>query len=272
MIAFQHGPLAVFQSALYQTNSAVIEGNEFVLVTDPAWLPHEVDAIADYVQSVRAGRPLYLLLTHADYDHILGAGAFPNAIVIASRAFADCPDKMQAAARARAWDSEYYVRRPYAVDYPNVDIAAEDGQSLVLGSSRLMFHAAPGHTADGLVTLVEPHRVCIAGDYLSDLEFPLLQDSAAYERTLLRLDVLCQSRVIHTLVPGHGTPATDRDEVRRRLHTSFDYIAMLRALLASGDDAALNALPATYPFPDGLRAFHAANIALLRAEAGENVG
>jgi hydroxyacylglutathione hydrolase len=49
MILFQQDQLTVFQSALFRTNSAVIEGDSFVLVVDSTWLPQEVEEIRQHV-------------------------------------------------------------------------------------------------------------------------------------------------------------------------------------------------------------------------------
>ena len=268
MIAFQQNQITVFQSALFQTTSAVVEGAGFVLVVDPTWLPQEVEEIAAHVRSVRAGRDLYLLFTHSDFDHILGCGAFPGAITIASRAFQDSPNKERSVQAVRAWDSEYYIRRPYAVSYPAVDIvAAGDGQELVLGETRLTFYAAPGHNPDGLWTVIEPHGILLAGDYLSDIEFPYIyQSSTAYEQTLSKLDGILERHSVGVLVPGHGQVTTDREEMRARQQQSFDYITALRAHITSGDQTAIDAMPASYLFPLGMTSFHAENQTLMRQE------
>lgn len=143
MIAFQQNQITVFQSALFQTTSAVIEGDRFVLIVDPTWLPQEVEDIAAHVRQIRAGRDLFLLFTHSDFDHILGGGAFPEAVTIASRAFRDNPNKERSVQAVRAWDSEYYIERPYTVRYPEISIAAAtDGQELTLGETRLTLRCA----------------------------------------------------------------------------------------------------------------------------------
>lgn len=269
MIAFQDNQITVFQSALFQTTSAVVEGAGFVLVVDPTWLPQEVEDIAAFVRRVRAGRALYLLFTHSDFDHILGYGAFPDAITIAGRAFQDSPSKERSVQAVRAWDSEYYVRRPYAVVYPEISItAAGDGQALALGETRLTFYAAPGHTPDGLWTVIEPHGILIAGDYLSDIEFPYIyQSSTAYEETLEKLDGILKRHSVSVLVPGHGQVTTDQKEMRERQRQSFEYITALRAHIASGDQAAIDAMLAGYAFPLGMASFHAGNQKLMRQES-----
>lgn len=64
-----------------------------VLLVDPTWLPHEVEEISDHVAHIRNVKPLYLLFTHSDYDHVLGYKAFPDAITIGSKEMAGCLNK-----------------------------------------------------------------------------------------------------------------------------------------------------------------------------------
>ncbi len=269
MIAFQHSRLFVFQSALFQTNAAVIEGDSFVLVVDPTWLPQEVEQIAEFVHTIRAGRTLYTLFTHSDFDHILGYGAFPDAITIASQAFAENADKKRSVDKIRAWDSEYYVQRPYDIRYPQVDIvAAFDGQELMIGETRLTFYSAPGHNPDGLFAVVEPHGILIAGDYLSDIEFPYIyQSSAAYEETLGKMDGMLARHAVRVLVPGHGHVTTDLGEMRNRQRRSQGYIRALRRHINAGDQLALDTMLDEYAFPQGMKTFHEGNQTLMRAEA-----
>lgn len=271
MITFQQNRLTVFQSALFQTTSAVVEGDGFVLVADPTWLPQEVEEIARYVHALRAGRDLYLLFTHSDFDHILGEGAFPDAVTIAGRKFADNPNTERSVQAIRAWDGEYYVQRPYEVRYPEIGIvAARDGQELVIGEARLTFYEAPGHNPDGLFTIIEPHGVLIAGDYLSDIEFPYIyHSSTAYEETLGKLDGIWERHDIRALVPGHGQVTTDQGQMRERQQRSFAYIRELRAHLAAGDQDAIDAMLAEYAFPLGMKSFHEGNQKLMREEMAE---
>ena len=271
MIIFQQNRIVVFQSVLFQTTSTVIEGDDFVLVVDPTWLPQEVEDIAAYVRKIRADRDLYLLFTHSDFDHILGGAAFPDAITIASQAFQDNPDKERSTQAVRAWDSEYYIQRPYAVSYPKVHIAAaSEGQELTLGETRFTFYAAPGHNPDGLWTVIEPHGVLIAGDYLSDIEFPYIyQSSTAYEQTLTKLDGILKRHSIRVLVPGHGQVTEDLAEMRLRQRQSSEYIRTLRGLVAGDNQPGIDAMLQRYLFPLGMKSFHQGNQKLMRQELSE---
>ena len=139
MIKFRKGALTVFESALYKTTSTVIQGEDAVLIVDPCWLPHEVEEIRRYADDAAVnGKRKYVLFTHSDFDHIIGYGAFPDADVIASAAFADKDE----AARAKiveqilAFDDDYYLERQYEIRYPEVSLRVEgDGQQLQLGAS-----------------------------------------------------------------------------------------------------------------------------------------
>ena len=85
--------LVVLESELFRTTSTIIHTSDYILIVDPNWLPREVEYIYDLVNQFPANIPRYLLFTHSDYDHIIGANAFPEAIVIASKAFSENPNK-----------------------------------------------------------------------------------------------------------------------------------------------------------------------------------
>src|SRR4051812_4195265 len=93
MIQFQNEHMTVFQSVLYQTTSAVIQTEQAVIMTDPNWLPSEIDTIKCYIEGIIGERQLYIIYTHSDFDHIIAAGAFPHAHTIASEAFVKRADK-----------------------------------------------------------------------------------------------------------------------------------------------------------------------------------
>lgn len=79
--------LIVFESQIYKTTSAVIQTEDCLIVVNPCLLPSEVEEIREHVLSIQGNRPIYLIMTHSDWDHIVGAGAFPEAVVIANAAF-----------------------------------------------------------------------------------------------------------------------------------------------------------------------------------------
>lgn len=93
MIQFQNEAVTVFQSALFQTTSSVIQTKEMILIVDPNWLPNEIETIRNYVNSIQWEREIYLLFTHGDFDHIIGYQAFPGAKTIGSLGLQNHPKK-----------------------------------------------------------------------------------------------------------------------------------------------------------------------------------
>jgi glyoxylase-like metal-dependent hydrolase (beta-lactamase superfamily II) len=167
MIQYKTKHLTVFESALFRTTSTVLETDDLILIVDPTWLPAEIDEIRHHVDASRNGKCVYLLFTHSDYDHILGFGAFQDAYTIASKAFFENSEQEEQLRAIRKFDQDYYIRRSYPIVYPRVDLAVdEDTDFITVGDTRLSFCQAPGHNADGLITLVEPLGILIVGDYL----------------------------------------------------------------------------------------------------------
>ena len=218
--------IRVFTSSIYQTNSTVIKAPNAVFVIDPCWLPHEVMAIRDYVDEIRGNRQIYLIFTHSDYDHIIGYGAFPEAKVIASKAFSRKADKEKDVEAAIAWDAEHYISRDYPIVYPDVSREIDmDGKALHYSGTVMTFYLAPGHTAEGMFMIWEPAGLFIAGDYLSDIEFPFVEDSLIkYRRTMNKVDRILRAHQVKWMVPGHGSVAATRDEILVRRDQSTEYL------------------------------------------------
>lgn len=260
MLHFKENKLTVFQSALYQTTSAVIELDTAVVLTDPTWLPKEVEQIKDYVHTIRGERDLYIIYTHSDFDHIIGAGAFPDATVIASEAFHLNPHKEKVLQEIRDFDQQYYIERQHAVLYPEVDkIIKEDGETLTLGEATLTFYKAPGHTNDGIFTVIEPYGIFLSGDYLSDVEFPFITSSYQdYIHTIDKAVWIMKHHDIRFHVPGHGSAADDRQEIMERVDFSKNYLRRLK----NADQQLEEKLRTTFQFYEGMKNAHEENIRL----------
>ncbi|ULO07335.1 MBL fold metallo-hydrolase [Paenibacillus sp. 19GGS1-52] len=270
MLKWKAGSIALFQSDLYETNSLVVETSDYVLVADPCWLPREVEEIRQYVEGIRAERKLLLLFTHSDFDHIISYGAFPEAEVIASRAFADksMAEQESILEQIREFDDSYYLRRPYVITYPVVDHVMEaDGQIMIFGDIRLTGYSSRGHNNDGMFTLIEPLGLFIAGDYLSDVEFPYIEDSIiSYEETLHKVEPIIARHPITLMVPGHGETTGSLNELRRRRDAGLNYIMNMRVAVASGVQGNIDQLIAGCAFPRNMTKFHQSNQLLFQNE------
>lgn len=256
--------LIVFESALYRTTSTWLRAGGRQLLADPNWLPAEVDRIRAHTRA--CAEPMLLLFTHSDYDHIVGYGAFPGAETVASRALAEREDAAEEVRKLREWDELRYLRRDYALSYPAIDHALEgEGSRLQAGDFELLSWPAPGHTADGLISWVPERQVLIAGDYLSNEEFPFIYHSlAAYLATLDRLERILDDFPVRYCIPGHGDTAHGRDETLLRIDASRAYLLELQQAAAAGNDRTATDWPAVYGWPRGLAGEHRQNLQRLR--------
>ncbi len=235
-----HPDLIVFISRFWQTTcTAVRAGDEGFVIDSPVY-PDELEAIPGVLE--QAGFPVSgLLATHADWDHLLGRIAYPEASLgcgeSTSRRLAAEPGKAQR--QLREFDEEHYVddRPPLALG--GVQSLPVPGR-LALGSAdrELELHPADGHTPDGTAFYIPWLNVLVCGDYLSPVEIPWLSPGGsvdAYLATLERLRGLVERA--ETVVPGHGRPLS-RVEALAVLEED---VAYLRALVSSGSDAPLPA-------------------------------
>lgn len=268
-IQYESAGLVVFESSLYRTTTTLVLGTDYLVLVDPNWLPREVDFIAEYVSRYRSGRQAFLLFTHSDYDHIIAYERFADFTVIASRAFVDNPKREEILAEIRAFDDQYYIERDYAITYPTVDLpVATDGELIPLGEqARMRVYQAPGHNADGIFAYLGEHQLLIVGDYLCNVEFPFIYHSlAAYRNTLEKLSRLLATHSIRWLVAGHGDLASEQEEMTSRLVEANRYLDELERQVRTDQPFPLADWLAAYPWPEGLRKAHLANLALATRE------
>lgn len=227
--AAEVGPgIHVFTSGAYAMTSGAVMGARDCLLIDPGYFPSEIERIDAFVEA-RGSSVGRVLLTHSDWDHIVGAGRWPGAAIVASSAF---PQRARSdgerIARALAdFDRKMYVRRERAFIFPEPTTLAGSPSDIVWEGPRLHLVPAPGHTSDCLMTIAVDARLLFAGDYLSDREIPFVGDSLeSYRETLSRVRGLVLADDIELLVPGHGDPC-GRAGLLERIEEDLDYLNRL---------------------------------------------
>jgi glyoxylase-like metal-dependent hydrolase (beta-lactamase superfamily II) len=212
-------------------------------VIDSPLYPEELDALPEVLE--QAGFPVSgLLATHADWDHLLGRLAFPQASLGCAETTAERLGAEPGAAQRelRQFDEEQYVERSRPLGLGGVQELPVPGR-LSLGHEReLELHPTGGHTADGMAVMVAWAGVLVCGDYLSPVEIPWISDGGsvvAYLATLERLRPLVERA--ETVVPGHGAPC-ERDQALGLLDEDLRYLDELQR---AGVDASLPAGRAT---------------------------
>lgn len=224
----------VARSAMWQTTCTVVRGGDECFVIDSPVFPDELDALPAVL--AQAGwSPSGLLCTHADWDHLLGRLAFPDAALgCAETTAARLRAEPGAAQRAlRSFDEEHYVERAAPLSLGQVQALPVPGK-LEIGAQELELVPTGGHTADGMAVWIGWARVLVCGDHLSPAEIPMLSPGGSrdeYLATLGRLRPYAEQA--DWVVPGHGPPL----DAGRALAIMREDVAYLQAL--PGSDAPL---------------------------------
>ena len=202
-----HPDVLVATSEVWQTTcTAVRNGGEAFVIDSPVY-PDELELLPTLMQQAQF-IPKGLLVTHGDWDHLLGRLAFPGAALgCAETTAARLTAEPGAAQRElRAFDDEHYVERTSPLSLGQVQALPVPGH-LEVGDDELELHPTEGHTADGMAIWIPWARVLVCGDYLSPVEIPWLSESGSredYLETLDRLEPLVEQA--EHVVPGHGSP------------------------------------------------------------------
>lgn len=258
MVQYKTSGITVFQSDLYETTSTVIESKEAIIIVDPNWLPKEVLKIRQYVDEVMGDKKLYVILTHSDFDHMIGVGAFPEAIIIASEKLKFNSNKQKIIDEINTFDNTFYLSRPYPIDYPKVNITVKENEThLQIGDLDCIFYLAPGHTTDGLFFYIKQLDTIIVGDYLSDVEFPFITSSYSdYLETIKLMKKVIQTNKIQLLIPGHGKVTHDIEERIEFTLWYLDKIAEQKDIEAK--------LRKKFSYYDGMKDAHKNNLKLAK--------
>ncbi|WP_010094677.1 MBL fold metallo-hydrolase [Ornithinibacillus scapharcae] len=265
MFHFQENNITVFQSSLYMTSTAIIQSNEVIIMTDPNWLPGEIQEIRNFIDKQLNNKDLYIIYTHSDFDHIIGSGAFPEAKVIASEEFMNNPNSAEIVQKIYDFDQGYYLERNYVPTYPEVDIPiVNNGESINIGDLSLTFYKAPGHTNDSLFTVIEPYGIFLSGDYLSDVEFPFIFGNYKdYVNTIERASYIINNFDINYHIPGHGSTTKVKQEMLNRINFSKDYLQQLINDNGDLESKCRN----KFRFFDGMKSIHFDNKNLAKEES-----
>jgi hydroxyacylglutathione hydrolase len=213
------GSVRWWPSALFQTTTLEVVRDSARLLVDPGVAPWEIGEVA-------GDGDADVLITHADWDHVLGIGILESARITASRAAAERLRAPGAGEEIERQAAEYYVPCEH-LELLRVDRAVEPPAEIQIGPWSAVCRATPGHTSDGMAISIPEEGLLVVGDYLSELEIPFVNSSAPdYERTLeLLVQVIEDERPEHVVV-GHGPPHA----ARRALELAEEDLAYVRAL------------------------------------------
>jgi len=223
-------------SGIWQMTSTVIRSGGSCLVVDPGYFPRELAELAGLVP--RGAKVEAVFFTHSHWDHVVGHGIFSDAPLFTSSVLAQSIREgsglaIKALNKAREYDSQWYVERPWGYGWPADVRGIDDGGWFNIGDLDIEGFLIPGHATDCMAIRVENHL--LVGDYLSPCEIPFVDHLQDYRRTLQRLLTIINSGTEH-VVPGHG-PLLSAEEARRIGREDLRYLNEI-ARCAEANDAA----------------------------------
>lgn len=235
--ADEQQPGSVLQVSTVDPSAPEAPAGAETFVIDSPVLPDELDALPTLLAQARFPAPSGLLVTHADWDHMLARLPFPEVALGCAESTAlrlqSSPGEAQRA--LRDFDEQLMIERSRPLALGAVQALPVPGRCEV-GERELELHPADGHTPDGMAVVIGWAGVLVAGDYLSPLELPTLGDGGGietYMATLERLRPLVAAA--EHVVPGHGPVLS----VRRALDILDQDTRYLSELASGGDEATL---------------------------------
>ena len=229
----------VHQSPLLQNNTVVVQGGTGVLLIDPGLTDDEMTCLASDVRDM--GRPVVAgFSTHPDWDHVLWHAELGQAPRYGT---ARCAGFLRDLLSHTGWKARVAQGLPPEI----ADQVPLDLFGLVTGLPpettqipwdgprvRVIEHPAhaPGHAA----LLLDERGVLVAGDMLSDVLVPMLDDTAdPIEDYLVGLRLLEEVMDdVDVVIPGHGSVGV-ADQVRTRMEQDRAYVLALREGHAPSD-------------------------------------
>jgi hydroxyacylglutathione hydrolase len=227
-------------STLWQTTTLEVERDGVRLLVDPGVSPWEVREVA-------GGRPVHhILITHADWDHVMGIGLLPEATVHAG-VLATRRIRSGEATESVCQESREFCIPLEGLDGMRVDEVIEPPAEVAIGPWTATVQPLPGHTDDGIATLLPEEGLLVVGDYLSVLEIPFIYDSPwAYRETLdCLVETIERAQPAHIVI-GHGAPH-DAFSATRVAEQDRAYV---EALIAYADGGGDPERPDAVPYPE----------------------
>jgi glyoxylase-like metal-dependent hydrolase (beta-lactamase superfamily II) len=223
------------QSELLQNNTVVVQGRRGVLLIDAGITGSEMACLANDLREL--GQPVVAgFSTHPDWDHVLWHAELGEAPRYGT---ARCAAAMRDLRSHADWKARVTEGLPpeIAEDIPLDPFGLITG--LPAGTARIPWDGPevriiehPAHAQGHAALLIEEHGVLAAGDMLSDVFIPMLDDfnstNDPIEEYLVGMRLLeGVADDVDVLIPGHGSVGR-ADQVRARIELDRAYVqAML---------------------------------------------
>jgi glyoxylase-like metal-dependent hydrolase (beta-lactamase superfamily II) len=220
-------------------NSAVVIGDDSVLVMEAQATPVMANALIEKIRTVTDKPIKYLILSHYHAVRVLGASAFQGAEIIASDQTLEMINER--GEQDFKSETDRFPRLFRSVEsiphltYPTQTFSKD--MTINLGKRRVeLKHLGAGHTRGDIIAWIPDCKALFSGDLLEYGATPYCGDAqlAEWPATLLNIEAL----KAETAVPGRGNALFNAKEVNESINSTTKYVTMLletaKAAVAKG--------------------------------------
>ncbi|MCF6743058.1 MBL fold metallo-hydrolase [Blastococcus sp. KM273128] len=265
----------VHRSELLQNNAVVVRGRDGVLLVDPGLTGDEMACLAGDLAGL--GRPVVAgFATHPDWDHVLWHPALGDAprygtarCAAVLREHLAQPDWRARAAEGLPPEIAGEVPLDLFGRITGLPPAAEQ---LPWDGPRVRVIEHPAHSPGHAALLIPDARVLVAGDMLSDVFVPMLDEWSGandpveeYLAGLRLLEAVADD--VDVVVPGHGSVG-GAGSARARLALDRAYVCALRDGREPDDPRIGPSVPPGWEWVAGIHAGQATEVARWRGHEG----
>ena len=220
-------------------NSAVVIGDDSVLVMEAQATPVMANALIEKIRTVTDKPIKYLILSHYHAVRVLGASAFHGAEIIASDQTLEMINER--GEQDFKSETDRFPRLFRSVEsiphltYPTQTFSKD--MTIHLGKRRVeLKHLGAGHTRGDIIAWIPDCKALFSGDLLEYGATPYCGDAqlAEWPETLRKITDLNAE----TAVPGRGNALFNAEEVNESINSTTKYVTMLleaaKAAVAKG--------------------------------------
>lgn len=222
----------VHRSELLRNNTVVVLGPSGALVVDAGITDTELGCLASDLAALGV-RAALSFATHPDWDHALWHPVLGD---VPRYGTAACAALLRDLRADPGWRDRFVAGLPEEIaaetpvePFGLVDALSPGATHVPWDGPRVRVVEHPAHAVGHAALVVEDARVLVAGDMLSDVFVPMLDDGPdALVHHLVGLQALADvADEVDVVVPGHGSVGRGAD-VRARIERDRDYVLALR--------------------------------------------
>lgn len=182
----------------FAVRGAVIVGEKRVVVWDTLSHPRDMAEIG----AIAGDKPIYVVYSHADWDHCWGTAGVTSEIIIAHP---ECATRFTTGEVQQKLDK---MRMGEPGKWEEVQLipptlTAEE-MAIDLGGITMTLHSLPGHTLDCLVAFISEWGIFLAGDTV-ETPLPVLKEGGDVLKLWIeRLEAWATHPQLQTVIPSHG--------------------------------------------------------------------